>query len=162
MVESQEPSPKVDEKRDELEGRLTELRTDLTRLVERIDVNVARPLAPDAVAAAPDVPEQLRQADELVLAIDEEIARVDLLLARIAAREREIRIRGFAGVGEPYRSAEFTLYAREVPTDESGTRVKYFFADEPPLNAVPVPLPEGYEVEIDPKTSKRSLRRPRK
>lgn len=141
-----------------LEERLGDLRTDLVRLVDKIDTTKP-PRVEEEVAAAPAVPTELRRAEELILAIDEEIRRVDLLLGEVAARERELRLQGFEELGEPYRSAEFTLYARLVPVKGGETLVKYFFADEPPLNAIAVPLPEGYEVEVDPKTGKRSLRR---
>jgi hypothetical protein len=140
-----------------LEERLGELRTDLVRLVDRIDQN--QPAAVDDTIVAPPVSAELRQAEELVNAIDEEIQRVDRLLGEVAARERALRLKGFEELGEPYRSAEFTLYARLVPVKGAEPLVKYFFSEEPPLNAVAVPLPDGFDVEIDPKTGKRSLRR---
>jgi hypothetical protein len=146
--------------KEELESRLGELRTDLSRLVHRIDLH-QKPETTEPVAQAPKIPPRLRETEELIHSIDEEIRRVDHLLADVAARERKLKLEGFEELGEPYRSAEFTLYARTVSAKSGETLVKYFFAEEPPINAVAVPLPEGYEVEIDAKTGKRSLRRVR-
>lgn len=151
MPEAPDPS---EERRRELEAQLAHIRTRLSTLVGLADWGPKTPPPPSTLAAAPPIAPELRAAEELVVAIDEEVRRVDVLLARVAERERGFRTQGFPSVGPPHRVDEFTLYARPLP---GTSRVEYVFSADLIPNAVPVPLPEGFRVVRDQKTGFPSL-----
>ncbi len=52
---------------------------------------------------------------------------------------------------EPYRHGDYTLYTKEVILRGNRKQKIYFFSKKKPENAMPVPLPEGYEVKVNEK-----------
>jgi len=52
---------------------------------------------------------------------------------------------------EPYRHGDYTLYTKEVILRGNRKQKIYFFSKKKPENAMPIPLPEGYEVKVNEK-----------
>ena len=60
----------------------------------------------------------------------------------------------------PYNFGEYSLYARDVTLkNDNGTQRIYFFAKGEPRSGVPSPLPNGYKVEVSPRTGMPLLRK---
>jgi len=51
-----------------------------------------------------------------------------------------------------YTHGEYSLYKKEIATTEGKTRTIHFFSKKKPEAGEPVPLPDGFEVEINKKT----------
>ena len=53
----------------------------------------------------------------------------------------------------PYTYGDYTLHARDVELKNgNGTQRIYFFARQAPKSGLPTPLPNGYRVEVSPRT----------
>ncbi|RLD41483.1 MAG: hypothetical protein DRI88_12520 [Bacteroidetes bacterium] len=52
---------------------------------------------------------------------------------------------------EPYRHGDYTLYTKEVILRGNRKQKIYFFSKKKPENAMPIPLPEGYEGKVNEK-----------
>lgn len=63
------------------------------------------------------------------------------------------------GEEPPYQVNEFTLYRRDARTKGGRAKATYFFAAEPPEDAVPSALPEGYEAVVNPATGIPAVRK---
>ena len=60
----------------------------------------------------------------------------------------------------PYHFGEYSLYARDVVLkNDNGTQRIYFFAKSTPRSGAPVALPNGYRVEVSPRTGMPLLRK---
>lgn len=60
----------------------------------------------------------------------------------------------------PYHFGEYTLHSREVVLrNDNGTQKIYFFAKNEPKSGAPCPLPNGYKVEVSPRTGMPLLRK---
>lgn len=60
----------------------------------------------------------------------------------------------------PYHFGEYTLYSRDVTLrNDNGTQRIYFFAKNEPKSGAPTTLPNGYRVEVSPRTGMPLLRK---
>lgn len=60
----------------------------------------------------------------------------------------------------PYHFGEYSLYARDVVLkNDNGTQRIYFFAKSTPKSGAPAILPNGYKVEVSPRTGMPLLRK---
>lgn len=60
----------------------------------------------------------------------------------------------------PYHFGEYSLFSREVVLkNNNGTQRIYFFAKNEPKSGHPSPLPNGYKVEVSPRTGMPLLRK---
>lgn len=60
----------------------------------------------------------------------------------------------------PYHFGEYSLFARDVELkNNNGTQRIYFFAKNEPRSGHPAPLPNGYRVEVSPRTGMPLLRK---
>lgn len=60
----------------------------------------------------------------------------------------------------PYHFGEYSLYARDVELkNNNGTQRIYFFAKGTPKSGDPSSLPNGYRVEVSPRTGMPLLRK---
>ena len=60
----------------------------------------------------------------------------------------------------PYHHGEYTLYSRDVVLrNDNGTQRIYFFAKNEPKSGEPSQLPNGYRVEVSPRTGMPLLRK---
>lgn len=60
----------------------------------------------------------------------------------------------------PYHFGEYTLYHRDVVLrNDNGTQRIYFFAKGEPKSGAPTQLPNGYRVEVSPRTGMPLLRK---
>lgn len=60
----------------------------------------------------------------------------------------------------PYNFGEYSLYARDVVLkNNNGTQRIYFFAKGEPKSGAPSTLPQGYRVEVSPRTGMPLLRK---
>lgn len=60
----------------------------------------------------------------------------------------------------PYHFGEYSLFARDVELkNNNGTQRIYFFAKNEPKSGHPAALPNGYRVEVSPRTGMPLLRK---
>jgi len=57
------------------------------------------------------------------------------------------------GKPKPYKYKDYTLYTRKVTLKSGKTLTIYFFSNKKPHSGKPCPMPEGYEVGINPRSS---------